>query len=306
MKTCLRWLCISLTLCLFAPQSLRAEEGVISGDALRKQIDAAFTPEKTTPEMIALALQQPERDIVKKNIKGSAYARLTKRAAEGTDLPVMQASRAAFEQDFAVSEQAHDEWLTERIAALLLKLDPASAKSVDYSLAMLANISLNEFYPKWQKTREAQAAALLQNLRGHPVAAENIALKLAPLIEQRMRYAPGAIHAALAVLADYMPSLSEPVLDQLIAVRNKWLASIPDEATQRVQNESDKAQHRAHAVTIWDYATADEVRQTVTAFDRTLCRHPLLANGKRDYVTIAHGNGINQSGAATFFACSGK
>lgn len=290
----------------------QAQDNVVTGPGLQKLMTEAFTPEKTVAELAAMALKEPGNDYVAQNIQGSAYSRLAQRlvqqpAAKAALIP----QRPDFEQAFTAAQEKHNGWLAERIAHFLLKLDPPAEKAAAYHLAVLENISVAEFsffgdYRAHQKAREQMVIAMLQPLAGQQKSAELIASQLADRIEKNFRYAPNVINAALAILQPYMPHITVAAFDKLAAIRTRWAASIPDEAKQRFQNTEDAANNRAHAITIWDFATGAEVQATLRKFDAVLCNHPLLAGGRADMVVIGHGNGINTSGAATILSCSGQ
>lgn len=286
----------------------QAQDNVLTGSALQARIAEAFTPDKTTAELAVIALKDPANDYVAQNIQGSAYTRLAQRAEQPQEAAALATQMPAFEQAFAEAQARHNEWLSERIAHLLLKLNPPEEKVAAYHLALLENISVSEFsfygdYRQRQKGKEQRVVQSLQALAGHPKSAEQIVTSMADRIEKNFRYAPGVIVAALAVLQPYMPHVSTAAFDKLAAARVRWQAGIPDESKQRLQNTEDAANHRAHAVTVWDYARAEDVRATLQKFDDVLCAHPLLAGGKRDMVVVSHGNGINKSGPATIIGC---
>lgn len=307
----MRWLSVlGFLLCLTGvPAPVLAQDNVVTGPALQKLITDAFTPEKTVAELAAMALKDPKNDYVAQNVQGSAYTRLAQRLVQQTGAKAeLLPHRSAFEQAFSAAQEKHNEWLAERIAHLLLKLDPPAEKAVAYQLALLENIAVAEFsffgdYRARQKAREHMLIAMLQPLAGQPKSAELIVTALAERIEKNFRYAPNVINAALVILQPYMPLITVAAFDKLAAIRTRWAASIPDEAKQRFQNTEDAANNRAHAITIWDFATGAEVQETLRKFDAVLCNHPLLAGGKADMVVIGHGNGINTSGAATILSC---
>ncbi|MBP7252412.1 MAG: hypothetical protein KBA75_02875 [Alphaproteobacteria bacterium] len=309
MMRCSKLVLLAATLLLMAYQTpAKAQDNVVTGAALQKLIADAFNPEKTTAELAALALREAGNDYVAQNIQGSAYTRLAQRADQTAEAKQLMAQRSAFDEAFTNARTKHNKWLAERIAHLLLKLDPPEEKVAAYHLALLENISASEFsffgdYRPRQKAREQQIAQMLEPLAGHPKSAELIVENLADRIEKNFRYAPGAVNAVLAILQPYVPHVSEQTFDKLAATRTRWAQSIPDEAKQRFQNTEDAANNRAHSITVWDYARGEDVRATLQKFDQVLCTHPLLAGGKQDMVIISHGNGINQSGPATIIAC---
>ncbi len=289
--------------------SAMAQDNVVTGPALQKLIAEAFTPEKTTPELAALALKDPGNDYVAQNIQGSAYTRLVQRVEQTAEATLLMAQRTSFEQAFDTALSIHNEWLSERIARLLLKLNPPEEKVASYHLALLENVSVSEFsffgdYRQRQNAQEERVSQILQPLAGHPKSAEQIVKSLAERIEKNFRYAPDVINMALDILYPYVPLVSEQAFDKLAVTRTRWAASIPDEAKQRFQNTEDAANKRGHSITVWDFARGEDVRATLQKFDQVLCAHPLLKGGKNDVVVIGHGSGINQSGPATIIACA--
>lgn len=296
-----------LLVSLLAPA--HAQDNVVRGDVLQKLILEAFTPEKSTAELAAIALKDPGNDNVAKNIQGSAYTRLAQRLVQQpAALTELMPQRPAFERAFISAQDKHNDWLAERIAHLLLKLNPPAEKAVAYQLVLLQEISVSEYsffgdYSLRQKGREQLVAEMLQPLAGQPKSAELIVTELAERIEKNFRYAPNVINSALTIMQPYMSHIGAQTFDKLAATRARWVASIPEEAKQRFQNTEDASNNRAHSITVWDFASGDDVRATLQKFDQVLCAHPLLAVGKKDVVVISSGVGINQSGPATILSC---
>lgn len=283
-------------LLLLLPLSVQAAES-LSGEALRQRLDAIFATEKSTEELLQLALKSGDTTTdtnLSNNIKARAYDRLAKQA----ELPEEAAKIAPHVSAFlnTYDSPASSDWLRSRLARLLLKFEAAKQRYADFILDLLKESDLVQPYPKWRLARETEAIRHLEQLRGLPESQSSQAvIRLAPLLHESFSHAPRVIEAALNVADGYGARRTAAETDALVQAYGKL---------QKVwQQQRESEAQSASSLTVWDNATEAEVAATLQKFAASICG----AKGNsipHNYVYVPDGNQMNATGKPVTIACT--